>query len=197
MSDWTCLEMCRLRPVVILLLVVLALLLAACDVETASRPTATARTTTTSASSKTLANATRAQVVRVVDGDTVIVRINGREDRLRYIGIDTPETVKQNSPVECYGKEASRANTQLVDGAAVYLVKDVSDRDQYDRLLRYVYVDNPEGGEPIFVNRWLVEQGYAEAVTFPPDVAHAADLRAAERDARTARRGLWGSCPAP
>jgi micrococcal nuclease len=185
------------RLTIVVLLTMLALLLTGCDVDTtATQPasTAAARTATSGLTPSTVGG-TEAQVVRVVDGDTVIVRLNGREERLRYIGVDTPETVKRNTPVECYGKEASRANAQLVDGATVYLVKDVSERDQFDRLLRYVYVDNPDGGERIFVNRWLVEQGYATAVTFPPDVAHSTDFRQAERDARDAHRGLWGACP--
>ena len=112
---------------------------------------------------------------------------------MRYIGVDTPETVRPNSPVECYGEEASRANTQLVEGETVYLEKDISERDRFDRLLRYVYI--VQDGEPLFVNRWLVEQGYAQVSTFPPDIKHEQEYLAAQRAARGEDRGLWGACP--
>lgn len=136
-----------------------------------------------------------ARVDRVVDGDTIMVEIDGRIERLRYIGIDTPETVRPDSPVECFGPEASKANKQLVGGREVELVRDVGNRDRFDRLLRYVYVRDPDTGERIFVNLRLVEDGYANAATFPPNVAHADDFRAAERRAREEGRGLWGACP--
>lgn len=136
---------------------------------------------------------TEARVQRVVDGDTIVVEIGSRTERVRYIGVDTPETVRPNSPVECYGEEASRANTQLVEGETVYLEKDISERDRFDRLLRYVYI--VQDGEPLFVNRWLVEQGYAQVSTFPPDVKHEQEYLAAQREARGEDRGLWGACP--
>lgn len=139
-------------------------------------------------------NGTLAWVDRVVDGDTIMVELNGQVERLRYIGVDAPESVRQNYPVECFGPEASDANKRLVDGREVMLVKDVSDRDQYGRLLRYVYVQNDSTGEWVFVNLLLVEEGYANSVTFPPDVAHLAEFRAAERQAREEGRGLWGAC---
>lgn len=136
----------------------------------------------------------RATVRRVVDGDTIIVNIRGREERLRYIGIDTPESVQPDTPVECYGREAADANARLVAGRTVYLERDVSDRDRYGRLLRYVYVDDPASGGRLFVNLELVAQGYAYAATFPPDVRHASTFREAEREARDAGRGLWSTC---
>lgn len=139
------------------------------------------------------ANLQSATVHRVVDGDTIIVIIAGREERLRYIGIDTPESVQPNTPVECFGHEASQANADLVEGRTVYLERDISDRDRFGRLLRYVYVDGPTG-DLLFVNLELVAQGYAHAVTFPPDVRHVAALRAAERAARETERGLWAEC---
>jgi micrococcal nuclease len=134
-----------------------------------------------------------AQVVRVVDGDTIIVRLNGRDERLRYIGVNTPETVKANTPVECYGEAAHQRNEQLVGGQTVYLAKDVSERDQYDRLLRYVYAPTADG-QLLFVNLSLVQDGYAQVSTFPPDVAHAQEFRDAQREAKAAKRGLWGAC---
>ena len=111
-------------------------------------------------------NITQAQVTRVVDGDTIEVSIGGTLYRVRYIGIDTPETVDPNRPVGCYGPEASAANKALVEGKTVTLERDVSDIDQYGRLLRYIYVGST------FVNAELVRQGYAHAYTYPPDVKY-------------------------
>ena len=134
-----------------------------------------------------------ARVVRVVDGDTIIVRLDGRDERLRYIGINTPETVKPNNPVECYGEAAHQRNEQLVGGKDVFLAKDISERDQYERLLRYVYVQTPNG-TLLFVNLALVQDGYAQVSTFPPDVQHEQEFRAAQRAARAGKKGLWGAC---
>jgi micrococcal nuclease len=127
-------------------------------------------------------------VVRVVDGDSIIVRLDGREHRVRYIGVNTPESVDPRREVQCYGREAAARNRALVDGKTVWLERDVSDTDQYDRLLRYVYADG------LFVNAELIREGYARLVTYPPDVKHTDRLRALEREARAANRGLWGSC---
>jgi micrococcal nuclease len=165
------------------LLLALALLLTGCDVEITTDPT--------EASSASDDDSVR--VVRVVDGDTIIVEIDGREERLRYIGVDTPESVQPNTPVECFGKEASAENARLVEGKRVELERDVSNRDRFDRLLRYVYV--VENGQRIFVNEALVANGFAYASTFPPDVKHEDTLRAAQREARDNDRGLWGACP--
>lgn len=135
-----------------------------------------------------------AQVVRVVDGDTIVVLIAGRQDRVRYIGIDAPESVRPNAPVECFGPEASDANRALVEGRRVYLEADVEDRDDFGRLLRYVFIDDASSGR-IFVNETLVAGGYAESVAFRPNVTRQATLDAAEAAARAARRGMWGACP--
>lgn len=131
----------------------------------------------------------RARVLRVVDGDTIIVMVGGREDRVRYIGIDAPESVRPEFPVEPFGTEASAANAALVGGRTVLLERDVSDRDRFGRLLRYVWLETPD--RPLFVNFELVARGFATAVTFPPDVRHVDLLRAAEREARAGARGLW------
>ncbi len=138
---------------------------------------------------------TIAWVERVVDGDTIMVEIDGRIERLRYIGVDAPESVRPDYPVECFGPEASKENARLVGGQEIELVRDVSDRDRFGRLLRYVYVRDPATGERVFVNLRLIEEGYANVVTFPPDLAHVDELRAAEREAREDGRGLWGTCP--
>ena len=101
---------------------------------------------------------------------------------MRYIGIDAPESVRPDSPVEPFGIEASAANAALVGGRSVLLERDVSDRDRFGRLLRYVWLETPD--RPLFVNFELVARGFATAVTFPPDVRHVDLLRAAEREAR-------------
>lgn len=124
-------------------------------------------------------------VSRVIDGDTVELS-DGR--RLRYIGIDTPEIVHPTKPVECFGNEAKVANQKLVESKTIRLVKDISNTDKYGRLLRYVYVDN------IFVNDYLVRQGFAHASTYPPDVVFSKQFLEAEREAREDNRGLWDSC---
>jgi micrococcal nuclease len=124
-------------------------------------------------------------VSRVVDGDTIEL---GTGERVRYIGIDTPETVDPRKEVQCFGKEASVKNKELVEGKEVRLVKDVSDKDKYGRLLRYVYVGD------VFVNEKLVSEGYARVATYPPDVAYAERFIEAERVARENKLGLWGGC---
>ena len=125
-------------------------------------------------------------VKTAVDGDTLELADGSR---VRYIGVDTPETVHPKKPVQCFGKEASAFNHALVDGKPVRLVKDISETDKYGRLLRYIYLQ-----DGTFVNLALVEGGYAKVVTYPPDVAHTAEFQAAMAGAREAGRGLWSSC---
>lgn len=136
----------------------------------------------------------RAQVVRVVDGDTIVVELDGAEERVRLIGIDTPESVDPRSPVDCFGPEASAAAKALLpEETEVQLVRDVEARDRFDRLLAYVYrVD-----DGTFVNLALAEQGFAEVATFPPNVAHTDELVAAVARAREEGLGLWGACGPP
>lgn len=128
-------------------------------------------------------------VTRVIDGDTIEVE-GGR--RVRYIGIDTPETVDPRRPVGCFGKEAAVENKKLVEGKKVMLVKDVSEADKFGRLLRYIYVADQD--QLIFVNDYLVRQGFAQASTFPPDVKFNQEFIEAEREARDNQRGLWERC---
>jgi micrococcal nuclease len=132
----------------------------------------------------------RAQVLRVVDGDTIRVRLDGRTERVRYIGIDTPESVKPGTAVQCFAKRASAANAALVGGRSVRLVADVEQRDRYGRLLAYVYRE-PDGA---FVNARLVRDGYARTLTIAPNVAHARELADLARVARREHRGLWSGC---
>jgi micrococcal nuclease len=121
-------------------------------------------------------------VTRVIDGDTIEVEIDGEPYKVRYIGMDTPESTTQIEPL---GKEASEKNKELVDGQAIILVKDVSETDRYGRLLRYVFVGD------MFINNELVRQGYATGATYPPDVACADTFRATEQEARSMQVGLW------
>jgi micrococcal nuclease len=132
-----------------------------------------------------------AVVERVVDGDTLIVKIDGQRERVRLIGIDTPESVKPRSPVECFGKEAAQHMAALLpEGTAVRLERDVEARDRFERLLAYVYRQR----DGLFVNLELVRAGYAQPATFPPNVAHADKFVVAAREAREEGRGLWSAC---
>jgi micrococcal nuclease len=134
---------------------------------------------------------TTSVIERVVDGDTVIAKIDGHGERVRLIGINTPESVKPNSPVECYGKEASEFTTRLLPaGTAVRLVRDVEARDDYGRLLAYVY----RVADGMFVNQELARQGYARVLTIAPNLAHSAEFLTSAREARNASRGLWSRC---
>lgn len=126
-------------------------------------------------------------VEKIVDGDTIKLS-NGKT--VRYIGIDTPETVHPNKEVQCYGKESSEFNKGLVLGRTVTLVKDVSETDRYGRLLRYVYLE-----DGTFVNEEMVNKGYAYASSYPPDILFSKDLATAMAEARDKKRGLWAACP--
>jgi micrococcal nuclease len=132
-----------------------------------------------------------ARVVRVVDGDTIVVLTGGREERVRYIGIDTPESKKPGSPVECYALAAARENERLVRGRRVRLVRDVEERDRFGRLLAYVY----RVGDGVFVNAALVRGGFARTLTIPPDVRFADRFTRLAAQAHRERRGLWNACP--
>ena len=128
----------------------------------------------------------QATVSRVVDGDTIVVALDGKAHVVRYLGIDAPETVRPDWPVEPFGPEASALNKKLVEGETVRLESDVSETDQFGRLLRWVWLEDGR-----LVNAVLVEEGYARAVILPPDLKHADEIVSLQREARAKERGLW------
>src|SRR3989344_4214307 len=126
------------------------------------------------------------KVTRVVDGDTI--EIEGGE-KVRYIGIDTPETVDPRKPVQCFGVEASKKNKEMVEGKMVRLEKDITDKDKYNRLLRYIWLDN------VSINLELIKQGFAYSYSYPPDIKYQDQFLKAQQEAREAKRGLRNACP--
>jgi micrococcal nuclease len=129
-----------------------------------------------------------ARVERVVDGDTIVVRLDGRSERVRYIGVDTPESVKPGVRVQCFAKSAAKENRRLVLGQAVRLEYDAEARDRYGRLLAYVWRGD------LLVNAELVRLGYGKPLEIAPNLAHAVELRRLASAARRAHRGLWSRC---
>ena len=126
------------------------------------------------------------KVTRVIDGDTI--EIEGGI-RVRYIGMDAPESVDPRKPVQCFSAQAARKNKELVEGKDVQLEKDISETDRFGRLLRYVWIGDS------MINRVLVTDGYASASTYAPNIKYQELMRVAEYEARAARRGLWSACP--
>lgn len=142
----------------------------------------------TATSTPFTANAT---VERIVDGDTIDVRLDGRRERVRMIGIDTPETKRENTPVQCFGPEAAEHTASLLPiGIPLHLERDVVARDDYGRLLAYVYL----ASDGTFVNLQLVRRGYARPMTIRPNDAHSAELVEAARTAEGDNVGLWAQC---
>lgn len=125
------------------------------------------------------------KVTRVIDGDTI--EIEGGE-KVRYIGIDTPETMDPRKPVQCFGVESSKKNKELVEGKTVRLEKDITDRDKYNRLLRYVWLDDT------LINLALVKGGFAYSYSYPPDIKYQDKFVTAQKEAREAKVGLWSAC---
>lgn len=133
----------------------------------------------------------RAVVTHPVDGDTIEVRIGHAAERVRLIGIDTPESVARGRPVECYGREAKARMAELLPaGSEVRLERDVEARDKYGRLLAYVF----RVSDSVQVNLLLVQEGFAEARAFEPNTTRQGELDRAEAEAKAAHRGLWPVC---
>lgn len=143
---------------------------------------------------------TEATITQVIDGDTVKVDIQGNSYKLRMIGVDTPETVHPNKPVQYFGKEASNFTKKNLTGKKVYLEKDVSTTDRYSRLLRYIWLEkprslkNPTIGEieSKMFNGILLRYGFAHAASFPPDVKYQDLFKQIEKKAEARGEGLWG-----
>lgn len=161
--------------------------------QVSSSPAVLGQQSESTSSATFLEGKTRGKIIKVVDGDTVEVEIDGKREKLRYIGVDTPETVDPRRGVQCFGREASEENKRIVFGKEVYLEKDISDRDRFGRMLGYVYL-KADDGSIIFINDHLVRQGFAKSLTYPPDVKYSERFRMAEQEAREGKRGLWGRC---
>jgi len=136
---------------------------------------------------------TSAVVKRVIDGDTIELESG---QKVRYIGIDTPELHHPQKSVQCFGKEAMEINEKLVLGKTIFLEKDISEVDKYKRLLRYVFLPDEKNATlaGLFINQYLVEKGYAYAATFPPDVKYSQLFLQKQQEARNNNQGLWKNC---
>jgi endonuclease YncB( thermonuclease family) len=134
--------------------------------------------------------AVAAEVQRVVDGDTFVASVNGRRERVRVIGVDTPESVDPNRPDEPFGEEASNFAKHHLDGRTVRMAGDAEPRDRYGRMLAYVWL-----GDGTFWNALLAAEGYAQQLTIPPNVTYADLFRRLVGEARRENRGLWAQQP--
>jgi micrococcal nuclease len=136
-------------------------------------------------------------ITRIIDGDTVVVALQdgeGHDEHVRLIGIDTPETKKPDTPVECFGHEASdHLHALLPEGTPVRVERDAESRDRYGRLLAYVY----RASDGLFVNLAMVRDGFAAQLTVPPNVAHVDEMGSAAATARQQQKGLWAACAGP
>ncbi|MBQ3402282.1 MAG: thermonuclease family protein [Synergistaceae bacterium] len=151
----------------------------------------------------------KAKVERVVDGDTMIVSFlfddgsKYQKERVRFLGVDTPETVHPNKPVQYYGKEASNFTKSQLEGATVWLQTDVSVKDRYDRMLAYVWLKEPATQElddeaairQYMFNAKLLLGGYAQLMTIQPNSRYANLFVHFQREARQEKKGLWGKEP--
>lgn len=153
---------------------------------------------------KTINNFEQAKVVRVVDGDTIVVDRGRGEEKIRFVLVNTPETKHPKKGVEFYGKEASDFTKNTLSNKTVYLQKDVSETDKYGRLLRYIWIERPTSNEPSneevrtkCFNAILLAGGYANVSTFPPDLKYVDLFRQIEREAREKNLGLWSNGQAP
>jgi micrococcal nuclease len=181
-SDQTNAQLCRARKALLGLL--MSAFLLGCSPDSAGRGAP-------DASPKPVESAI---VERVVDGDTVDVRIGALTERVRLLGVDAPESVARHVPVQCFGAEASAALTDLLPpGTVVNIERDVEARDRYGRLLLYLH----RADDDLFVNGWLIESGLAEAVSYEPNVAYDAALGQARRRAARELVGLWAACDGP
>lgn len=155
------------------------------DTSPSPSPTPTA---SSSPSNEEESDGTNATVARVIDGDTIEVDFRGSIIDVRLIGVDTPEMVHPSEPVECYGPAASKFTRRALEGERVRLEFDIEREDRFGRTLAYVWLNGR------LLNQRLVREGFANVSTFPPNVKYVERFLAAQRDARSQDRGLWGSC---
>ena len=157
--------------------------------ETDEQKQATSVLKTENHTNTTRQEATLSPVVRVIDGDTIVVEINGAQERIRLIGVNTPETVDSRKQVECFGKEASAFVKNLLSGKSVRLESDTTqgDRDKYGRLLHYVFLE-----DGTLLNKTIIIEGYGHEYTYRTPYRYQAEFKTAERTAREEKRGLWG-----
>jgi len=177
------------RRFVTSVVVAIGALASSCTSPNSAGPTPVSTTTIASAG-PTAGGGSRdnALVTRVVDGDTVEARFSGRPLTVRLIGIDTPESVAPDQPVQCFALQASGYTTGRLEGARVRLQFDLERIDPFGRTLAYVWL-----GDELF-NETLVREGYASVTTYPPNVRYVDRFRAAQREARSHGRGVWGRC---
>ena len=145
-----------------------------------------------SSSSDPLPDGANGRIVKVIDGDTLDVSMNGRTERVRLIGIDTPETKKPNSPVECFGPEATERTKELLpEDTPVLVQRDIEARDPYGRLLGYIY----RTSDQLFVNQDLIVNGFARPLSIAPNTTFAREFATLAQSAQDSKTGLWGMCP--
>lgn len=142
----------------------------------------------------------KATVTRIVDGDTIVVDIDGNSKTVRFVGVNTPETKHPTKGVEYYGKEASQFTTKMLEGKTVYLQKDVSDTDRYNRLLRFIWLNKPATNTPTneeieknMFNAILVANGYANVSTYAPDNTYENIFITLENKAKENKIGMWAN----
>ncbi len=144
-----------------------------------------------SSSSPPLPDGANARIVEIIDGDTVDVSMSGRTERVRLIGVDTPETKKPNTPIQCFGPEASKHISELLPvGTPVLVQRDIEARDPYGRLLGYVY----RTSDNLFVNQDLIVNGFARPLSIAPNTAFAGEFATLAQTAQNSKIGLWGEC---
>jgi micrococcal nuclease len=140
-------------------------------------------------------NLEQATVTHVTDGDTIKLS-DGRT--VRYLNIDTPETKKPNTPVKCFGPQASETNKKLVENKQIWLKADKEDVDRYDRSLRFVFLNKEDSGDiEKSVNAILVKNGLAKSVSYKPNVTYKTTFDRLTQEAQTQKIGLWKACPKP
>lgn len=136
-------------------------------------------------------------VTRVIDGDTI--EIEGKI-KVRYIGVNSPEiyhdSTGKKTGEQCFANEAYLENKKLVEGKTITLVKDISEKDKYGRLLRYVYLGDPStsSGQALFINDYLISNGFAKLMTIKPDIKYSVNFKEAQNKAKENNLGIWNKC---